>query len=369
MPTQPITINIQHTYLGFTDNLTPLQKSKFQSTLDTQIKHNNVIMPKKQFILLKLQEGYVPHIEEDISYYSRKIGDYTKPKSEFRIENSEGSYYTITKTEYNFALHIINNDFLNKQKALDFIETEYNNQAKQAHDEFNRKQQEKLDKELLEQQSKEFDLWLAEQVENYSDNTKLDLAKSIFLDKQGDYNELYLCKLLVLIDNIDNPMCRDKLENWLHADNTTSKKLFYHITGVKLPSTNKGTVEIIDGLTLSDYQGIIPYKKKKQKVNKEVITDTFYRLVTKYHDYHFETVIGESITKYGLDMFIVNVNNQYQLLESKGGNLLVSKVNTKTELMNKLKSLVEQYGIDHINKLIQNSIDKFGVSPKYQDVV
>ena len=161
-------------------------------------------------------------------------------------------------------------------------------------------------------------------------------------------------------------MCKYKLENWLHTGNTASKKLFYHITGVKLPVTNKGTVETIDGLTLSDYQGIIPYKKRK--LNKDIITDTFYRLVTKYPDYHFETVIGESITKYGLDMFIVNVNNQYQLLESKGGNLLVSKVNTKTELMNKLKSLVDHYGIEYINKLIQDSIDKFGISPKYKDV-
>jgi len=72
-------INIKDTFLGFTDSLTPLQKSKAQATLNTQIKHNKVIMPKKQFILLKLNEGYIPHIEEDISYYSRKLQDYTKP--------------------------------------------------------------------------------------------------------------------------------------------------------------------------------------------------------------------------------------------------------------------------------------------------
>ena len=67
-------------------------------------------------------------------------------------------------------------------------------------------------------------------------------------------------------------------------------------------------------------------------------------------------------------MFIAQNNGEYSILECKGGNLLVSKVNTKTELMSKLKSLVDHYGIEYINKLIQDSIDKFGISPKYKDV-
>jgi len=368
MPLNNHTINLQSTFLGFTDTLTPLQKSKVQTTLDTQIKYNNIIMPKKQFIYNKLQEGYTPHIEEDVSYYSRKLQDYTKSKSEYRLSNQEGSYYSITKTEYNFAVYLVQNDFLDTVKTKQYIDAEQTKLAQLVQIEFNRKQQEKQHKELLQQQKQEFDSWLSEQAENYSDNTKLDLAKDIFLDCQGDYNELYLCKLLVLIDNIDNPSCKEQLKNWLHNDNTTSKKLFYHITGIKLPSTNKGTVAILDSLSLSSYQGIILYKKKQQKVNKEILTDTFYKLVKKYPDYHFETITGEPITKYGLEMFIAQNNGEYSILECKGGNLLVSKVNTKTELMSKLKSLVDHYGIEYINKLIQDSIDKFGISPKYKDV-
>jgi len=53
----------------------------------------------------------------------------------------------------------------------------------------------------------------------------------------------------------------------------------------------------------------------------------------------------------------------------KSGALLVSKTNTKTELMSKLNSLIDHYGIEHTKKLIQDSIDKFGISPKYKDVV
>jgi len=326
MPLNNTTINLQSTYLGFTDTFTPLQKSKTQITLDTQIKHNNVIMPKKQFIYLKLNEGYTPHIEEDVSYYSRKIQDYTKPKSEYRLSNSEGSYYSITKTEYNFAVYIIQNDFLDVVKVKQYISAEQIKLAQLAQEEFDRKQKEKLDKELLKQQKQEFDSWLSKQVENYSDDNKLDLAKDIFLDCQGDYNELYLCKLLVTIDNIDILTCKEKLKNSLYSHNKTSKKVFYHVTGIKLPTTDKGTFEILDKLKLSDFQGI-PYKKKQSKTSNNdtqsiapitPITETFYKLIRRNSNYHFKSVTGLPVTRYDLEMFITQDEyGYYQLSESK----------------------------------------------------
>jgi len=373
------TINLQNTFLGFTDTFTPLQKSKVSSTLDTQIKHNNVIMPKKQFIYLKLNEGYTPHIKEDISYYSRKLQDYTKPKSEYRLSNSEGSYYSITKTEYNFAVYIIQNDFLDVVKAKQYIDAEQIKLDQLAQIEFDKKQQEKINKENLQQQKQEFDNWLSEQAENYSDNTKLDIAKSIFEFEQGDYNELYLCKLLVTIDNIDILACKEKLKNSLYSHNKTSKKVFYYVTGIKLPATDKGTFEILDSLTVSSYQGIIPYKKKQSKTSNNDTqsiapitpkTETFYKLIRKHSDYHFKSVTGLPVTKYDLEMFITQDEyGGYQLSESKSGVLIVANVSTKKELMSKLKSLMDQYGIEYAKKLIQESIDKYGISPKYQDVV
>jgi len=379
MPLTIPTINLQHTYLGFASNLTPLQKSKVQTTLDTPIKHNNVIMPKKQFIYIKLQEGYTPIIEEDVSYYSRKLGDYTKPKSEYRLSNQEGSYYSITKTEYNFAVYLVQNDFLDVVKAKQYIDAEQNRLAQLAQIKFDKKQQEKLDKKLLQQQKQEFNNWLSEQAKNYSDISKLDLAKNIFESEQGDYNEVYLCKLLVLIDNIDNPMCIDRLKNALYSHNKTSKKVFYYVTGIKLPTTDKGTFEILDGLTLSSYQSIIPYKKKQSKTNNNdtqsiaattPITETFYKLIRKHSNYHFETVTGLPVTKYDLEMFITQDEyGYYQLSESKSGVLIIANVPTKKELMSKLKSLMDQYDIEYAKRLIQDSIDKYGISPKYQDIV
>jgi len=369
------TINLQSTFLGFTDSLTPLQKSKVSSTLDTQIKHNNVIMPKKQFIYLKLNEGYIPIIEEDVSYYSRKLGDYTKPKSEYRLSNPEGSYYTITKTEYNFATYLIENDFLDVVKTKQYIDAEQIKLTQLAQIEFNRKQQEKQHKELLQQQKQEFNNWLSEQAENYSDNTKLDLAKTIFESEQCDYNELYLCKLLVTIDNIDITACKEKLKNSLYSHNKTSKKVFYHITGIKLPSTDKGTMEIIDGLTMLDFKGIIPYKKKQFKANnneqpKLPITEVFYKSIRKPSP-HYEECAGIPLNKYGLDMFITQYSDgTYQLSEAKSGMLMID-ADTKKKLMDKLKDIINLHGIEKINRMIQDNINSngIGISPKYRDVV
>ena len=373
------TINLQSTYLGFTDSLTPLQKSKVSSTLDTQIKHNNVIMPKKQFIYNKLNEDYTPIIEEDVSYYSRKLGDYTKPKSEYRISNQEGSYYSITKTEYNFAVYLVQNDFLDVVKVKQYIDAEQIKLAQLAQIEFNRKQQEKLDKENLQRQKQEFDSWLSEQAENYNKNTKLDLAKTIFESEQGDYNELYLYKLLVTIDNIDIFACKEKLKSSLYSHNKTSKKVFYHVTGIKLPVTDKGTMEILDGLTLSSYQGIIPYKKKQLKINnnndtktqsKAPITETFYKSIRKPSP-HYEECTGIPLSKYGLDMFITQFSDgTYQLSEAKSGMLMID-ADTKKKLMDKLKDVVNLHGVEKINKMIQDNIDSngIGISPKYRDVV
>ena len=369
------TINLQNTFLGFTDTFTPLQKSKVSSTLDTQIKHNNVIMPKKQFIYLKLNEGYIPIIEEDVSYYSRKLGDYTKPKSEYRLSNPEGSYYTITKTEYNFATYLIENDFLDVVKTKQYIDAEQIKLTQLAQIEFNRKQQEKQHKELLQQQKQEFNNWLSEQAENYSDNTKLDLAKTIFESEQCDYNELYLCKLLVTIDNIDITACKEKLKNSLYSHNKTSKKVFYHITGIKLPSTDKGTMEIIDGLTMLDFKGIIPYKKKQFKANnneqpKLPITEVFYKSIRKPSP-HYEECAGIPLNKYGLDMFITQYSDgTYQLSEAKSGMLMID-ADTKKKLMDKLKDIINLHGIEKINRMIQDNINSngIGISPKYRDVV
>jgi len=363
-------MNIKDTYLGFTDNLKPMQKVRAEKTLDNLIRCNGNVITNKEFILIKLQEGLIPGIEENYSYYSSKLGYNTKPKTDYRLKDQDGSFYHITKTEYNYALYLLDNNLIDMQRVEEFIVVENNRLLQMAQDEFNHKQQEKERKENLEREKQKFDNWLTKQAENYNNNKKLDIAKSVFLDIQGQYNELMLCKLLVLIKNIENQMCKDKLKSWLHTHNTTSKKVFYHMTGIKLPPTDKGTMPLLDSLSTADFQGIIPYTKKQSKVKKEVTTDTFYKLIRKPEP-HYEEVIGIPISKYGLDMFITRYSDgTYQLSEAKSG-MLMTDADTKKKLMDKLKDIVNLHGVEKINRMIQDNIDSngIGISPKYRDVV
>jgi len=136
-------INIKDTYLGFTDNLKPMQKVRAEKTLDNSIRYNGNIITNKEFILIKLQEGLIPSIEEDYSSYSSKLQDYTKPKTDYRLKDQDGSFYHITKTEYDFTLYLLANNFLDEQKVKEFIVVENNKLLQSAQDEFNQKQQEK----------------------------------------------------------------------------------------------------------------------------------------------------------------------------------------------------------------------------------
>ncbi|WP_299831352.1 hypothetical protein [uncultured Metabacillus sp.] len=115
-------IKLNNTYLGFTNNLKPIQKAKQENTLDNLIRFENDVMKEKEFIYTLLQKGYTPTIEENYSYYSRRLDGMTKPKTDYRLyNNEEDSFSSVTKTAYNFAVYVIENDFLNEDKLNNYI--------------------------------------------------------------------------------------------------------------------------------------------------------------------------------------------------------------------------------------------------------
>src|SRR5690606_9109071 len=114
-------VNIKSTYFGFTNNLKPMQAARKEKTLNRLIRFNDNMMTEKEFIYTLLQEGLTPTIEENYSYYSRKLDDYTKPKTDYRLTDQEGAFYSITKTSYDFAQHILNNNFQDTETASNYI--------------------------------------------------------------------------------------------------------------------------------------------------------------------------------------------------------------------------------------------------------
>lgn len=359
-------MDIKNTYFSFTDNMNPMKKQKVENTLDKLTRYDGVVYKDKELIYKKLLEGAKPRIEYNYSYYSRKLDDYIKPKDDYRIEWDENGtvFYHISKTLYDYAIYLLENDFIDEQKANAFIVEEQNRIELEKQKQIEQEQKQKEEQQARIQAAEDFKNWHNEQASNYNNTEKLDLAREIFLNEIGQYNDFQLKRLLVLIENIDNPDCKVYLKNWLHSGNTASKKIFTHITGIRLHPTNKRTEAILDTVIAKDFTGMLPYKKRQEKVKNEM-TDTFYKMI-KIPEPHFEAVRGEYIKKYGLDMFITESEVEgYALTECKSG-LLITTAKSKQLLFEKLKKLIEQYSVEKINEMIHRAIERTGLSPKYQ---
>jgi len=355
-------------YLGFTDNMKPMQKTKVENTLDKKIRYNGKVMATKDFVFYLLkEENSTPTVEENYSYYSSKIDGYTKPKNNYELtridkESNTRVYNTITKTEYDFANYLIENNLLNEEIFNKFIKDETDRIAKEKQNELDKIEEEKKRKEELELQKNEFDNWLKKQALQYNNNEKFVIAKEIFTNEVGRYDDYQLKKLLVLIDNIETSFCRTNLINWLHSGNPSSKKVFYHVTGIKLPSTNKDTYEILNNINTSDYKTSKEYKKRN-KHEKDV--QTFYKMITSPEP-HFETIEAEAFNKYGLEMFIINYNKQWIISEAKSGLKIASGL-TRQEALDALQSSINRSGVKRVEELINQAVDKYGLSPRYQN--
>ena len=360
-------MNLTDTYLGFTDNMKPMQKGRAEKLLDDRKRYNGTVLTNKQFVVNQILEGGIPNYKDDITHYSKKTHEYTKPKTEYYLYTKDDTRWTIEKTLYNFATYLIAKELTNEITIEAFIK--YEQEKLEAEEQ--RLEQEKLaqEKEKKDQEEKmiEFQSWVNEQIKQYNDNGKMILMQNIWQDEIGNFNG-DMIKLLVYIDNIDNfkygNLCRNCLIGWLHSGNKTSKKVFYHVTGIKLPATNKGTNEILNNITTSQYKDIIPYKKR-QKHEKDI--QIFYKYIRQPYP-HFEECQAEVFNKYGLEMFIVSEDETCVISEAKSG-LSIVRGETRKAAMNNLKVLIDKHGVEGFNKQIEKAVELYGLSPRYKEEV
>jgi hypothetical protein len=98
---------------GFCDNITALQKGKVLKTLNKLIRfniNNYGVMTCKDFILKALQDGLKPAIKYNVQYYSsRAEKGYTVKPVVCTMNLEDGTSIDITKTEYDYALYLIEN--------------------------------------------------------------------------------------------------------------------------------------------------------------------------------------------------------------------------------------------------------------------
>lgn len=341
--------------IGYTQNLSPMKKAKVEKTLLKLIRYENVVMNTSEFVTRKIIEGSTPAYEENYSHYSSKIDRYTKPKTLYKLVNNDNSYNEITKTEYDFSLWLIDNNIVTPEAYINGKKLESRrllNIDKQLQEEEEEKI--RLQKEL-EQKQEDFKTWLNEEYEKYDNEKNIALAQKIYFEYLGQSNSNGTIKLLTLIDNIDNDLCKENLISWLHNGNKASIKVFECITGLKLPSTHKERVEFIQVTFKKDYKELIDFKPRKKATKKELI--------------EFKIRVGNDISiargeklnnKYGLNLYIQYSNKGYAITEGSTGMLLVAFKPTKKELMEAYSEALNDSKIERLRGIINTQIEKLG---------
>lgn len=102
---------------GFDDGKTPIQKSKILQCLMKPLffrefeGNKNVTITRKEFVLRCLKNNYITDIKTFSNAYNKRAK--TDSKTERVLTSTtENSMYTITKTEYDFANYLLENDLL-----------------------------------------------------------------------------------------------------------------------------------------------------------------------------------------------------------------------------------------------------------------
>ena len=90
---------------GYADGKTQIQTERIFDVLSKKYIYDGKLKTRKDFIIDTLSEGGKAEQKDGvISYYGSKWDrKQSKPKTEYRLYTADGSYYTITKIEYDFA--------------------------------------------------------------------------------------------------------------------------------------------------------------------------------------------------------------------------------------------------------------------------
>ncbi|MDD3140639.1 MAG: hypothetical protein PHX08_16955 [Lachnospiraceae bacterium] len=346
-------------YLGFLEGKTALQSARIADCLDKCFNYSSVgIMTRKDAMVYFLRAGRSPKMAEETT----KSG---KIKKVYRLYE-ENVFLEITKTEYDFCLYLIENNLVSESQVNEFVEKELD--AKE-------KEEEKIQqgiKEIAAKREKDaaekavFEKWLADQTKQCEENYKeeSEAQRDIFISQCGEFafpQRAY--ETIICIKNIDNPFCRAELKNRLHTDNKSSRKTFFHVTGLRLPNTNKETIAFLDKVQKEDYTGFVPYKERKKPEDK--MQEKFYCFGTRTETdgYEFYPVMGEGFEKYGIQWFIHKQPSGLYTISSVECGARMTSGKTKAEAMAKLKDIHDKMGDEKIMEGIIEFMDKFGVSP------
>lgn len=365
---EKITYRAIDNYLGFTDDTKEPQKTRVQDILDKPIRQDGTIYSIKTWIVNKILNGRVPEVEENVITYNRQ-GYQNKPKTEYRlVDKEENCYNTLNKTEYNFALYLVNNGLNTEQGINDYLYKE-RLKLEQIQAENDRLEQE--ERERLEAIERENNIAKSILENDVVTEKEKEIVSKIFFDIYGEEND-WNYSLIPLIHHFDLQYCKDKIKSRLTNDNKASIKIFECITGLELPKTYKTRLEYLDTISSADFKGVKEYKPRKKVNKKETILEDFY--ISKdvgNGKTEWVKVQAEGFTKYGIDFFIRKYREVWSISVTSVGMLIVDG-KTKAEAMDKLKNIINARGIENVKQLIKETeiriIEQNGENPRYKKV-
>lgn len=329
-------------YYGYLENNKRAEKELTKDANYNQQQLNGFTIDKDlsqgDFIEVLIENGYEP-IKETLEN-SPKIGKPCKSYTVYYMKDEKGnSKYDITKTLYEFAVFLKNKNFNSE---------EYD---KKANDEENITLHENMTEE-------EFEKWLVTQAKFYSNHVLEELLEKIFKTEYGTYDS-YAKSLLVLIDNIDNNICKNKLITKLYGGNIANRRTFECVTGLTLPKTDKDIKLYLQTRTKDDFKEMKEYNPIDFKV-KNNSSDSNEKIFQIKDKTGFIDVKGYPYNEYELEMFFRYSEDKVIISEVKTGIKLSEGTNENEAKLN-LKNKIDSKGIDKLKEMLS----KQEINPLY----
>ena len=359
-------------FLGFTDSIKEPRKTKVEKQFLKLVRdENGRVINYVTFLVNRILMGECPIKEENVTYWSVRLRDYTKPKTEYRLIASNGTYIEINKTFYDFCVYCIGKGLTSEQVINMCLEKEKNRSKALRLEEEKHEREENERKSAEQEELKRVKEMIRNEVINLPDDEK-DLMQSIFNSISGYGSAALNYTLLALIHHFDNPICKQQIKERLHNDNKASIKTFECMTGLKLPKSYRARMVFLDTISARDFKGMCNYKteKKPSKPSRNKATmETFYILCTNEGNKEWKPVIAEPINKYGVEMFLFKEAGLYNLSLARSG-LKISEGASKTACVDRAEQIIKDRGmkkflkkIEQANELTQNAA---GLNPRYK---
>lgn len=361
-------------YLGFTDGKKPMQKTRMENTLDKLVRYDGEVMYEKEFAFQLLLNGYEPEKQENYSYYSRRLDDYTKPKTRYKMQK-EDTFHEVSKTLYDFVGYLIDNEMNTLDKAIEYATIEAEQLEKQAQEqaekeakekEEKRTQNEKEKQERKERHEQKVKEWYENGKQYMNDNTVNALSEAI----QVHWNEIEKVTTFKLDDFINHAI--ESYTGLFGNSEGLKSKVSYTFSDSSNPNNLQTKIDKVFfgqlfGVNEDDKPITVTAKvnafleNREYKGAKEVETETFY-IYMKNEGYTERQ--GEKRIIDGIVCYIHKENGQYTLTEARSGVAMVRE-KTKSELVKRAKVLVPK-NKEKIENNVQYLIEQNGISPLYE---